>query len=228
MDDLRLILLLVGALVILGIYAWGRFQATPRKPRPRTARRSASAVRRRSEEPDDADIRQELQRMQAEMNSAEAEQAPAPAPAEGNNLVEPVLVLSVVATSDRPFTGSALRKAFANNSLSFGDKSIFHRLVRKRGEDVSVFGVANMLKPGNFGTRDLAGFSTRGITLFLQFPAPIDGLEAFDDFVQTAERLAVELGGELQDRKRNVISHQTLMQMREQLAASHLRAPLAS
>ncbi|MGW8309571.1 MAG: cell division protein ZipA [Thiogranum sp.] len=226
MDDLRLILLLVGALVILGIYAWGRFQTAPRKPRPRSVRRSASAVRRHSEEPDDADIRQELQRMQVEMNSPEAEQAPAPA--DGNNLVEPVLVLSVVATSDRPFTGSALRKAFANNSLSFGDKSIFHRLVRKRGEDVSVFGVANMLKPGNFATRDLAGFSTRGITLFLQFPAPIDGLEAFDDFVQTAERLAVELGGELQDSKRNVISHQTLMQKREQLAASHLRAPLAS
>jgi cell division protein ZipA len=222
MDDLRLILLLIGALVILGIYAWGRFQTMPRKPR----KRSATAARRRSEAPDDEDIREELQRMQVEMSSAAAEQASATT--ETGSLAEPLLVLSVVAGAERPFTGSALRKAFANNGLIYGDKSIFHRLVRKRGEDISVFGVANMLKPGNFATRDLAGFSTPGITLFLQFPAPIDGLEAFDDFVQTAERLAVELGGELQDSMRNVITHQNLMQKREQLAASHLRAPLAS
>ena len=52
--------------------------------------------------------------------------------------------------------------------------------------------------------------------------------EAFDDFVQTAERLAVELGGQLRDQKHCVITHQELMQKREQLAASQLHARVAS
>ncbi len=223
MDDLRLILLLIGAAVILGIYAWTRFQTSAGKQQ---TRRTAPG-RQHTESPDEAVIQQELQRMQQVMSDEEKDEATAPAPAADED-IEELLVLSVVAAADQPFSGEALRKAFANNDLSFGEKSIFHRLVRQRGEDVSVFGVANMFKPGDFGSGDLNSFATRGITLFLELPAPVDGLEAFDDFVHTAERLAVELGGQLQDRKHCVITHQALMQKRENLTRSHLRTPLAS
>jgi cell division protein ZipA len=221
MDDLRLILLLIGAAVILGIYAWTRFQTSAGKQQ---TRRTVPG-KQRTDSPDEAVIQQELQRMQQVMSDEDEVTETAPAPAAD---IEELLVISVVAAADEPFSGEALRKAFANNELSFGDKSIFHRLVRQRGEDVSVFGVANMFKPGDFGSGDLNSFATKGITLFLELPAPVDGLEAFDDFVHTAERLAVELGGQLQDRKHCVITHQALMQKRENLARSHLRTPLAS
>lgn len=137
---------------------------------------------------------------------------------------ERLLVISVVAAADQPFSGDALRKAFANNDLLYGDKAIYHRLTRRDGEDVSVFGVANMFKPGDFGDGALESFVTPGITLFLQLPAVIDGLQAFDDFVHTAERLAVELGGQLCDERHCVITHQALMQIRENIATSRLRA----
>jgi cell division protein ZipA len=224
MDDLRLILLLIGAAVVLGIYAWSRFQTRPWRQQ---SRRTAPS-KQRTESPDEAVIQQELQRMQQAMSDEDVVAEAPPRPAAAVEELEELLVISVVAADDQPFSGEALRKAFANNDLSFGDKSIFHRLVRQRGEDVSVFGVANMFKPGDFGSGDLSQFATQGITLFLELPAPVDGLEAFDDFVHTAERLAVELGGQLRDRKHGLITHQALMQKREILASSRLRTPLAS
>ncbi len=226
MDDLRLILLLIGAAVILGIYAWMRFQGLG-GGKHHQSRRTAT-TKQRTEVPDETVIQQELQRMQQVMSDEDVADAPAAAAAEDAEDVEELLVISVVAAADEPFSGEALRKAFTNNNLSFGDKSIFHRLVRQRGEDVSVFGVANMFKPGDFGSGDLNEFTTPGITLFLQLPAPVDGLEAFDDFVHTAERLAVELGAQLRDQKHAVITHQALMHKREILARSRLRTPLAS
>jgi cell division protein ZipA len=224
MDELRIILLVIGIAVIAGIYAWGHFQdrlSMPGKRRmPRSARKQPD-----DDAPDEALIEQELARMQQAM-SDEPPDAPQQQPA-GDD-IESLLVISVVSGSGQPFSGDALARAFSNNQLFYGDKAIYHRHIRLGGEDVSVFGVANMFKPGDFGDGDLNGFETAGITLFLELPAPIDGLEAFDDFVQTAERLAVELGGQLQDRKHCVITHQALMQKRELLVRSRLRAPLTA
>lgn len=218
MSDLRLILLFVGIAVIAGIYAWGRYQGRMRLPR----RRVAPSLRETPEEaPDEAVVDRELERMQQAMIDEDA--ADDAAGAVGD--IEDLLVISVVSVSGEPFSGDALARAFHNNKLYFGDKSIFHRQIRQSGEDVSIFGVANLVKPGHFGDGVLNGFETRGITLFLELPAPIDGLQAFDDFVQTAERLAVELGGQLQDSHHCVITHQALMQKRELLVRSRLRGP---
>jgi cell division protein ZipA len=174
-------------------------------------------VKSRTEAPDEGLIQQELERMQQVMSDTDTP------PAAASAVAEEVLVISVVAAPDQPFHGEALHKALSNNQLVFGDKAIFHRLVRQAGDDVPVFSVANLFKPGDFGNGELDGFTTKGITLFLQLPAPIDALKAFDDFVQTAERLAVELGGQLQDQKHCVITHQSLMLQREKLAGSSRR-----
>jgi cell division protein ZipA len=221
MDDLRLILLLIGAVVVGGIYAWTRYQSRPVK---RSSKSKPAGVARKShtDEPDDAAIQQELARMQQVMSGQESEEPQAVTDK------ELLLVVSVVAAAGQPFGGDALRKAFANNDLQLGENAIFHRLVRQDGKDVSVFGIANMVKPGHFGSGDLEGFTSPGITLFLQLPTAIDGLQAFDDFVHTAERLAVELGGQLQDQKHCVITHQALMQIRESIASSRLHTRVAS
>ena len=82
--------------------------------------------------------------------------------------------------------------------------------------------------PGTFSPDDMEFFLTPGVTLFLQLPGPVDGVEAFDDFVHTAERLAVELGGELRDEKRCVLTHQALMQVRESIVKDRLHRRTAS
>jgi cell division protein ZipA len=56
--------------------------------------------------------------------------------------------------------------------------------------------------------------------LFLQLPGPLASVEAFDDLVKTAERLAAELGGVLRDQDHNAVTHRMLMQVRQQIAGT--------
>ncbi len=130
---------------------------------------------------------------------------------------ERLLIVSVVAAKGDHFSGPALLKGFEHNKLHYGDKAIYYRMTARAGEARPVFGVANMVKPGTFPASDMESFSTPGLTLFLQLPGPLEGLEAFDDFVHTAERLAVELGGELRDERQGVLTHQALMQLRKSI-----------
>lgn len=215
MDDLRLILLLFGAGVVAVVYAWTRLQSWKRKSAHRTEPASTGRV---IDEPDDAAIQQELERMQRVMDGQEQ---PVPLANSGPQ-GESIFIISVVAADGQNFSGDALQKAFDNNDLQYGDKGIFHRLVRQDSEDQSVYALANLVKPGDFGDGDLRGFTTPGVTLILQLPGPMESVEAYDDFVQTVERLAVELGGQLRDQKHCLITHQSLMQKRERLATSHL------
>ncbi|HHH43221.1 MAG TPA: hypothetical protein ENK49_03715 [Gammaproteobacteria bacterium] len=205
MDDLRLILLLFGAGVILAVYAWTRYQHRSRTP----ASVSSDSTRRErdSDEPDEEAIEQELARMEQVMSGDATE----PAAADSERL----LVISVVAPQGGAFAGDALYRGLQNNKLQLDERGIYQRVRIAAGKQEAIFGVANLVKPGIFPADDLRGFSTPGITLFLQLPGPLDPVEAFDDFVHTAERLAVELGGELQDQKQCVITHQSLMQIRE-------------
>lgn len=222
MDELRLILLLIGAGVIGAVYVWTRFQPLQRLSARRTGPSSGNV--RVTEDPDDAAIQQELERMQNVMDGKESPAARNTSPFPEDNIV----VISIVAPEGQTFSGDALQKALDKNDLQHGVKGIFHRLVRRNSIDEPVFSMANMVKPGDFGNGDLRGFSTPGVTLFLELPGPVDSIEAFDDFVQTAERMAVELGGQLHDRKHCVVTHQALMQMREQLAESLLHSHAVS
>ncbi len=228
MDDLRVILLLTGAAFIGGVYLWSRFQQRPAR---RKAKRVTPHIAGSADL--DPDMTEELARMEqlvAEQDSDPRWHDPAEA---GNtestpaNPAEKVHVISVIAEDNEPFEGSKLLKAFANNELVHGKKGIYERHVQLAGQDVAVFGIANLVKPGTF-PRDMPAFTTPGITLFLQLPCAIGALDAFDDFVNTAERLAVELAGELRDESHKLLTHQGLMQVREQIAEAQARSRIAA
>ncbi len=228
MDDLRIILLLTGAAFIAGVYLWTRLQQRSAKPK---SRRTAAHFGDSGD--DDADIAEELARMEklvAERDSDSDWQDPPDsnaAPQASAGLNDRVLVISVIAEDGDPFPGDKLLRAFANNDLVHGKKGIYERHVQQAGRDVAVFGVANLVKPGTF-PRDMPAFTSPGITLFLQLPCTIASLEAFDDFVNTAERLAVELAGELRDENHQLLTHQALMQVREQIAEAQARTRVAA
>jgi len=217
MNDLRLILLLFGAGAILAVYAWTRFQNRP----PKSTGSPDPAIRHRDmDEPDEAAIEQQLTRMEQMMAGQDSEPD-----ATGS---ERLLIISVVAPGAGTFSWDALYKGLQNNKLQFGEKGIYQRVSFTGGRQQAVFGVANLVKPGTFPATDMDNFSTPGITLFLQLPGPLDPVESFDDFVHTAERLAVELGGELQDQKQCVITHQSLMQIREGIVEDRVLRRVAS
>ena len=229
MDDLRVILLLTGAAFIAGIYLWSRLQQRPARRAKRTAARGAAHG-----DTDAADIEQELARMDKLVAERDhdpdwhdpLEQADSPSDTPANP-GEQIYVISIIAEDDESFPGDKLLKAFANNDLVHGKKGIFERHVEQGSRDIAVFGIANLVKPGTF-PRDMPAFTTPGVTLFLQLPCTIGALDAFDDFVNTAERLAVELAGELRDEKHQLLTHQGLMQVREQIAESQARSRIAA
>lgn len=221
MDDLRVILLLTGAAVIAGIYVWTRLQQRPvkQKTKPGVARAANVGT-------DDGDIEKELERMEQlladhdrdpEWNDAQAESAES---AESGDQVQ---IISIIAEDNAPFVGDKLLKAFANNDLIYSSNGIYERRVHQPGGDAPVFGVANLVKPGTFPAIDVQDFTSPGVTLFLQLPCAIGALDAFDDFMNTAERLAVELAGELRDEKHQLLTHQALLQVRERIAEAQIR-----
>ncbi len=222
MNDLRVILLLLGIAVIAGVYLWTRFK---QRPRQAPTHRRTPVRRTPSDELDAAEIEQELTRMGRLLAEQETESEASPAEPEPRShdtvadaAAEQLVVVSVVAEPGAEFEGEALLKAFQHNKLKFGDHHIYHRMAFRDNREQPVFSVANLVKPGSFPVQDIEGFATPGLTLFLQLPGPIDAVEAFDDFVKTAERLAVELGGELRDEQRQLLTHQGLMQVRDRIA----------
>lgn len=215
MDNLRWILLFIGLGVILAVYAVTRYQIKRRQPPGGLARPAGKIVPPADDmSEDDPAVQAELARMQnllKEEKGSRSEKPPASQPPRGQD-AEQLIVLSVMATADEPFRGPALVKAFDNTALQHSEMKIYQR-VNEKAEPV--YGVASAVKPGIFDLNNIEHFTTPGLSLFLQLPGPVDGVTAFDDMLTTAERLAVELGGEIQDQNHSVLSRQTAAHLRE-------------
>ena len=231
MNELRIILLLLGIVVIAAVYVWTRFK---QRARQAPAYRREPLRRAPGDELDAAEVEQELARMGQLLaedeeggegdGGYEAEPVSQSPDAVVDTAAERLVVVSVVAEAGADFEGEALLKAFHHNKLKFGEHHIYHRMVFRDNREQTVFSVANLVKPGNFPAQDMGSFTTPGLTLFLQLPGPTEAVEAFDDFVKTAERLAVELGGELRDEQHQLLTHQGLMQVRDSIAKTRRRS----
>lgn len=223
MDNLRWILLFIGLGVILAVYAVTRYQIKRRQPPGGLARPAGKIIPPMDDvSEDDSAVQAELARMQTllkeEKGSQSDKQPPASQPSRKQD-AEQLIVLSVMATADEPFRGPALIKAFDNTALQHSELKIYQR-VNEKAEPV--YGVASAVKPGIFDLNNIDHFTTPGLSLFLQLPGPVDGVTAFDDMLTTAERLAVELGGEIQDQNHSVLSRQTAAHIRESIINASL------
>lgn len=97
-------------------------------------------------------------------------------------------------------------------------RNIYHRITEVNGYPEVVFSVASMLKPGYLDPVESQDFSTVGLTLFMVLPGPTDGVAAFRDLINTADKLALRLGGEVLDESRTRITHQSAQYMRDEIA----------
>jgi cell division protein ZipA len=131
--------------------------------------------------------------------------------------VEEVLVINVVARDDIGFKGPALLQNILESGLRFGEMDIFHRHESMAGNGEVLFSMANALKPGTFDLDDIEGFSTRAVSFFLSLPGPRHPKQAFDVMVAAARKLAHELGGELKDDQRSVMTAQTIEHYRQRI-----------
>jgi len=158
-------------------------------------------------------------------DAASASGEPAEPPAVGE---DKIIVLNVMAPEGAVFDGRALVEILESNGLRHGEHGIFHRTLETRTGTIALYSVANIVKPGWFDLDSIDEFTTPGVALFLQLPGPFDGLAAFEQMLQTARRLAGELGGHLLDGRRCDLTQQSIEHLREELLEYRRRAHLAA
>lgn len=128
-----------------------------------------------------------------------------------------VFMLNVVARSERGFSGEDIMQILLACDLRFGDMNFFHRHEYEAGRGAIQFSVANMMQPGVFDIDNMADTHTPGLVFFLTLPGPDDMMKAFDYMLETAQAVARNLGGDVLDESRSVLTRQTLDHSRQQI-----------
>ncbi|MBS3804078.1 MAG: cell division protein ZipA [Oleiphilaceae bacterium] len=148
------------------------------------------------------------------VNAGQSDQPPAGA---NRPDAQEVFVINVLASKDKPFSGPALKKLFEACGLQHGDMDIYHRHEDSDTTSPVQFSVANAVEPGTFAPADIEGLSTPGISFFMSVPGPSNAMQAFDFMLETAQCVVRNLGGELKDERRSVMTPQTVEHCRQQI-----------
>lgn len=128
-----------------------------------------------------------------------------------------VVVINVLARNGEAFKGEALKKLFEACGLEFGDMDIYHRHEETTTTSPVQFSVANAVEPGTFRPEDMIAMNTPGISFFMSMPGPTNALQAFDFMLETAQCVVRNMGGELKDERRSVMTPQTIEHCRQRI-----------
>ncbi|MEE4637744.1 MAG: cell division protein ZipA [Wenzhouxiangella sp.] len=239
MDNLRLILILLGLLILAGIVLFHRprGQSQPNHARWLQRRREPSLGNpaagdaddhTATESGDDAAVRQSSFPTFSATDDPRpslATDSPADAgggdgerqPARGGERMQPdkIISLFVRRRDEKRINGSELLDAAVKAGLTFGEMSIFHRL--HEGDERPVFSMANLTPPGHFDASGWNVFDTPGVALFVTLPGPVSALDAWDAMLATGRRIAELLDAELLDDAKCLLTRQRIAQIREEM-----------
>lgn len=236
--ELRLVLIVLGAVILLAVYWIGRKRA-PRESAhalPRTSFERLEPSLGRGRTPlaaPEPELDGETEHLAAAWNASTDTPAEAPAPTPARVRVpqgplpgirpeahfERIVTLHVMANDDGHFAGPELVVAAEKASLVHGDRGLFHRLVDGRPELGPIFSIVNRVQPGHFDLSRLDELRTPGISLFMTLPGPLPALDAWERMLPVAQRLAELLKGTVYDEQMNAVGRQRIASIRDELRA---------
>ncbi len=245
-DQLRLMLLVAGMVLVAAIYLWDRYKRSRRKLKGLSLRQ-ARRIRKEyglDEEDEGGDIpsfsangdeispepgisirlvkreksEPEPEPLQPELDFSATEQDDYlhTDPVLREGVPQMVVQIGLV-KKEGVFTGPEVLSAMEAAGLEPGPMDIFHRK-DPRHPDRVLFSVANMLEPGHFPWEEMDSFTTPGLLFFTQLPGVRDGLEIYSEMLFAANQAAALLGGVLQDENRSTLTKQSIQHTRDAIA----------
>ncbi|KOR31313.1 hypothetical protein TI04_01430 [Achromatium sp. WMS2] len=225
-DILRLIFIIFGILMILGVYLWEKFQQieTPGENGWREMQSQAmdgmvipGAAGRLSQGTAHGETRYTGRRTAKPPNLKPDVQPPrketTPDPEDNYWYSElPSLILQLnIGSKNLQFEGPNIVRAAEAAGMKIDTIGMFHYYVpQENGDDVLLFTLANIVKPGIFPMEKIVEFKTPGLTIFAQLPAPVDGFSLFSTMLDKAKIITKSLKGELQDETHSRLTNQTI------------------
>lgn len=209
MDGLRWVLLIFGALIIVGVLLYSRRERQKSEERPTKADRQLP----------DLDVRRFEPSIGGDVERAEGETGANPgAGPEGEAEPTPqkIVTLRIVAGDKEPFAGDELVLSLRGIGMRHGRFGIFHRY-DGNDEDRVIFSAASLVEPGSFDLENIKEQKIPGISLFMVLPGPIDGAEAFDLMMAASRTLTQSLNAELLDESGSTLSIQRERYLREEI-----------
>jgi cell division protein ZipA len=98
-----------------------------------------------------------------------------------------------------------------------------HKIYHYVKDGSAVFSIANAVEPGFFELSQLKSISTPGLAVFMQLPGPVECRKALDTLLEVSKRLANALSGELCDENHSVLTQQTISHLKEKVEAYRLK-----
>lgn len=212
---LRLILVVIGAVVLIGLYLWERRRAEGPAERPR------SRVRRRTPPPpgrtstkyepnigrfaDDDDDEDDDDHQHEHAGTAGRAHAPQPGAGAAPAAEPPrdeILIQLYITSTGGAFAGVEIMSAAERCNLHPGDMAIFHRTRGDEPDGKPLFSMANLVKPGTFPFDDMTDFASPGLAVFGQFSGEPSDLMVFDEMLDAARVMAELLGGDIRGPRR--------------------------
>jgi cell division protein ZipA len=208
-DTLRILLAVLGAFVIGGLYLWERRRG--RGEDSRTGEEAGAEGREDKREPSlgpwEGGSSQHARGGGEEGGEAQPETPP----------TGPMILTVHVLAPDEPFSGADIVHVAARCGLEPGEMEIFHCFLGDEERRQTLFSMANMVKPGTFPFGGMADFQSPGLTLFAQLDGTADDPGRMEELLGTAHALAEELEGELCDERRRPLTAAAEDRLRERI-----------
>jgi len=165
-----------------------------------------------------AAIEEDIQEQEDELTPEETgQEADTP---KANQDSDDLLVLYVTSPAHTLFNGLSISKVADEIGMVYGHMNIFHHFgPGKLHSGQPLFSLANMHEPGSFDLGRMADLKTKGVVAFMYSPASIDASVVFELYLNTTQRMAELLGGDIRTSDNELLNTASINTLRDKAAS---------